>query len=47
MKKAWKKPQLVVVVRGSVEENVLNKCKTVTEGVGVCMTFGIDIGTVT
>ena len=28
MKKEWKKPQLVVVVRGSAEENMLRGCKT-------------------
>ena len=27
MKKEWKKPQLVVVIRGSAEENVLDSCK--------------------
>jgi hypothetical protein len=27
MKKDWKKSQLIVVVRGSAEENVLNACK--------------------
>jgi hypothetical protein len=27
MKKEWKKPQLVVLVRGSAEENVLDSCK--------------------
>lgn len=27
MKKEWKKPQLVIVIRGSAEENVLNACK--------------------
>ena len=27
MKKEWKKPQLVVVVRGRAEENVLIACK--------------------
>ncbi|MEI6102806.1 MAG: hypothetical protein WCP70_02570 [Methanothrix sp.] len=28
MKKEWKKPQLVVVVRGSAEERVLGACKS-------------------
>jgi hypothetical protein len=27
MMKEWKKPQLVIVIRGSAEENVLNACK--------------------
>lgn len=28
MKKEWTKPEVVVLVRGSVEENVLNACKS-------------------
>ena len=32
MKKEWKKPQLIVVVRGSAEENVLNACKEMGMG---------------
>jgi hypothetical protein len=27
MKKEWKKPQIIVVTRGSSEENVLDGCK--------------------
>ena len=27
MKREWKKPQLIVVIRGSPEENVLTGCK--------------------
>jgi hypothetical protein len=27
MKKEWKKPQMIVVMRGSREENVLTVCK--------------------
>jgi hypothetical protein len=27
MKKEWKKPQMVVVFRGSTEENVFSACK--------------------
>lgn len=27
MKKEWKKPQLIVVVRGQSQENVLTACK--------------------
>ncbi len=32
MKKEWKKPQLVVVVRGSDEERVLSGCKSFLAG---------------
>lgn len=28
MKKSWKKPKLVVLVRGRMEENVLATCKS-------------------
>ena len=32
MKKEWKKPKLVVLVRGRAEENVLSTCKTAGSG---------------
>lgn len=32
MKKQWKKPKLIVLVRGKAEENVLNGCKTGVSG---------------
>jgi hypothetical protein len=32
VKKAWKKPELIVLVRGRPEEAVLAACKTGTEG---------------
>ena len=32
MKKVWKKPKLIVLVRGKAEENVLSSCKTSTSG---------------
>jgi len=32
MKKEWVKPKLVVLVKGKVEENVLQNCKTQTTG---------------
>lgn len=33
MKKKWVKPKLIVLVRGRVEENVLNSCKTAGTGI--------------
>jgi hypothetical protein len=38
-KKAWTRPQLIVVVRGNPEESVLLKCKMYSEtgpGAGPC-----------
>jgi hypothetical protein len=31
MQKAWRKPELVVVVRGAVEERTLIGCKTIDQ----------------
>ena len=32
MKKAWQRPELVVLVRGKLEENVLINCKVTVRG---------------
>ena len=39
MKKEWKKPQMVVVVRGSAEENVLIGCKLPSGMAALPMTY--------
>jgi len=33
MKKAWEKPELVVLTRGNPEEAVLSACKSILSGV--------------
>jgi hypothetical protein len=48
MKKEWNKPQLVVVTRGSREENVLSVCKgnnsTGPDGFDISCMLGLEIG---